>query len=73
MLSLNGSVKATSTLTFSGVGYHRWFDQRHVDGNIGEFGRCGAGVGAPPAGTGISALTATRPTTSSRIPTEMTT
>ena len=51
MLSLNGSVKATSTLTFSGVAYHRWFDQRHVDGNIGEFGRCGAGVGAPPAGT----------------------
>ena len=36
MLSLNGSVKATSTLTFSGVGYYRWFKQKHVDGNIAE-------------------------------------
>ena len=43
MLSFNGSVKATSTLTFSGVGYYRWFDQKHDDGNIAEFTRCSSG------------------------------
>jgi iron complex outermembrane receptor protein len=43
MVSLNGSVEATSTLTFSGVAYHRWFQQRHVDGNIAEGARCAAG------------------------------
>ena len=36
MVSLNGSVKATPTLTFSGVSYYRWFKQKHVDGNIAE-------------------------------------
>ncbi|MEO8419873.1 MAG: TonB-dependent receptor [Hyphomicrobium sp.] len=40
MLSLNGSVKATDTLTFSGVAYHRWFKQRHADGNIAEAVQC---------------------------------
>jgi len=40
MLSLNGSVKATDTLTFSGVAYHRWFKQKHADGNIAEAGPC---------------------------------
>ncbi len=34
MISTNGSVKATPTLTFSGVGYYRWFRQRHLDGNL---------------------------------------
>ena len=47
MLSLNGSVKATSTLTFSGVGYYRWFEQRHDDGNIAEAGGCAAAMTAP--------------------------
>ena len=36
MLSLNGSVKATPSMTISGVGYYRWFKQKHVDGNIAE-------------------------------------
>jgi iron complex outermembrane recepter protein len=40
MLSLNGSVKATPTLTFSGVTYYRWFKQEHVDGNIADAGKC---------------------------------
>ena len=48
MLSMNGSVKATSTLTFSGVGYYRWFNQKHDDGNIAEAEECD-----PPAGSGI--------------------
>ncbi len=48
MLAMNGSVKATNTLTFSGVAYHRWFDQKHDDGNIAEAEDCGvAGGGAP--------------------------
>jgi iron complex outermembrane recepter protein len=47
MLSMNGSVKATSTLTFSGVGYYRWFKQKHDDGNIAEALECDAGSGAP--------------------------
>ncbi len=41
MLSANASVKATDTLTFSGVAYHRWFKQRHADGNIAEAVECG--------------------------------
>lgn len=40
MVSANGSVKATDTLTFSGVAYHRWFKQRHADGNIAEAVEC---------------------------------
>ncbi len=40
MISLNGSVKATPTLTFSGVTYWRWFKQSHVDGNISEAEGC---------------------------------
>ena len=34
MVSANGSVKATPTLTFSGVTYYRWFQQTHIDGNL---------------------------------------
>ena len=40
MTSLNGSVEASPTLTFSGVGYYRWFKQSHVDGNISEAEEC---------------------------------
>ena len=47
MLSLNGSVKATSTLSFSGVGYYRWFDQKHDDGNIAESGYVAVPASAP--------------------------
>ena len=46
MVSANGSVKATPSLTFSGVGYYRWFQQQHADGNIAEAVECAApGVG----------------------------
>ncbi|MGO4684945.1 TonB-dependent receptor [Hyphomicrobium sp. 2TAF46] len=34
MYSVNGKVKATDTLTFSGVSYYRHFNQKHVDGNL---------------------------------------
>ena len=40
MVSANGSVKATPSLTFSGVGYYRWFQQQHADGNIAEAVDC---------------------------------
>ena len=41
MVSINGSVKATNTLTFSGVTYYRHFQQAHVDANILEVEACG--------------------------------
>jgi iron complex outermembrane recepter protein len=47
MVSLNGSVKATPELTFSGVGYYRWFQQEHVHGNVADDPqRCGRTVSA---------------------------
>jgi iron complex outermembrane recepter protein len=42
MISTNGSVKATPTLTLSGVGYYRWFRQRHLDGNLIDALECDA-------------------------------
>ena len=42
MVSINGSVKATNTLTFSGVTYYRHFKQAHLDGNILEVEECGS-------------------------------
>lgn len=41
MVSINGSVKATNTLTFSGVTYYRHFQQARTDGNILEVEECG--------------------------------
>ena len=41
MVSINGSVKATNTLTFSGVTYYRHFQQAHIDANILEVETCG--------------------------------
>ena len=40
MVSLNGLVKATPTLTFAGVTYYRWFQQKHIDGNIADATNC---------------------------------
>ena len=40
MTSVNGQIEASPTLTFSGVGYYRWFKQSHVDGNISEAEEC---------------------------------
>ncbi|MET0408349.1 MAG: TonB-dependent receptor, partial [Hyphomicrobium sp.] len=34
MYSVNGKVRATDTLTFSGVTYYRHFNQQHADGNL---------------------------------------
>jgi len=42
MLSFNGSVQATPSMTISGVTYYRWFDQAHDDGNIAEAEECEA-------------------------------
>ena len=42
MVSLNGQVKATPTLTFSGVSYYRWFQQVHADANLAEAFNCDA-------------------------------
>ena len=36
MVSLNGQVKATPSLTLSGVTYYRWFQQVHADANLAE-------------------------------------
>ena len=45
MESLNGTVKATDTLSFSGVTYIRSFSQFHQDGNPTEAAPCGPGPG----------------------------
>lgn len=34
MYSVNGKVRATDTLTLSGVTYYRHFNQKHLDGNL---------------------------------------
>lgn len=41
MVSLNGTVKATDTLSFSGVMYYRHFKQQHIDANILDAENCG--------------------------------
>lgn len=40
MPTISGSVKATDTLTFSGVGYYRRYKNRVVDGNVTEIEEC---------------------------------
>lgn len=45
MYSVNGKVRATDTLTFSGVTYYRHFNQKHVDGNLFDNPQdCGDGM-----------------------------
>jgi iron complex outermembrane recepter protein len=45
MYSVNGKVRATDTLTFSGVTYYRHFNQKHLDGNLfDDPGDCGDGT-----------------------------
>ena len=56
MVSLNGSVKATPSLTFSGVGYYRWFQREHVDGNVADAQRCGSTVSGQVAPPGVRVL-----------------
>lgn len=41
LYQLNGTVKATDTLSISGNAYYRRFKQKHVDGNIVEAEGCG--------------------------------
>jgi outer membrane receptor protein involved in Fe transport len=43
MPTLSGTVKATSTLTLSGVGYYRNFKNHVVDGNVTELEECDDG------------------------------
>ena len=40
MVSMNGSVKLTDTLTLSGVAYLRSFHQSHTDGNVSSVAPC---------------------------------
>jgi len=40
LYQLNGTVKATDTLSISGNAYYRKFKQKHVDGNIAEATPC---------------------------------
>jgi outer membrane receptor protein involved in Fe transport len=40
MPTLSGTVKATNSLTLSGVGYYRSYKNRVVDGNVTELGQC---------------------------------
>jgi outer membrane receptor protein involved in Fe transport len=40
LYQLNGTVKATDTLSISGNAYYRKFKQKHVDGNIAEAEEC---------------------------------
>lgn len=66
MVSLNGTVQATNTLSISGNAYFRKFKQKHDDGNIAEAEECddnpgllciedgvafGSGPGVNPDGT----------------------
>ncbi|AGK56702.1 TonB-dependent receptor [Hyphomicrobium denitrificans 1NES1] len=44
LYQLNGTVKATETLSVSGNAYYRKFKQKHVDGNIAEATECGGGL-----------------------------
>ena len=37
---MNGTVKATDTLSFAGVAYYRQFNQSHFDGNISNAAAC---------------------------------
>lgn len=41
MPTISGTVKATDTLTFSGVGYFRRFKSNVIDGNLSEVDECG--------------------------------
>ena len=40
MVSLNGKVRASDTLEFSGVSYYRHFNQQHIDGNLSNGTPC---------------------------------
>ncbi len=57
MVSLNGQVKATPTLTFSGVSYYRWFQQVHADANLADAFECNV-----PPGPGTATLCLNDPT-----------
>jgi len=51
MPTLSASVKATDTLTFSGVGYYRRFKNRVVDGNVTDVEPCESDPGNVGNGT----------------------
>nr|HPG89776.1 TonB-dependent receptor plug domain-containing protein [Hyphomicrobium sp.] len=43
MPTVSGTIKATDTLSFSGVGYYRHYKNRVLDGNVTEADECRAG------------------------------
>jgi iron complex outermembrane receptor protein len=47
MPTISASLKATNTLTLSGVGYYRRFKNRVVDGNVTEIEECDVPAGDP--------------------------
>ncbi len=48
MVSANGTVKASDTLSFSGVTYYRHFEQDHIDANILDAAPCDPKIPAGP-------------------------
>ena len=57
MPTISVTVKATNSLTLSGVGYYRRYKNRVVDGNITEIEACGAG---PNGASSVLRKTASR-------------
>jgi iron complex outermembrane recepter protein len=52
MPTLSGTVKATNTLTLSGVGYYRSYKNKVVDGNVTELEECGVNL-CPEGSTNV--------------------
>ncbi len=48
MVSANGTIKASDTLSFSGVTYYRHFKQQHIDANVSDAEDCD-----PPINVGL--------------------
>lgn len=59
MVSLNGKVRATDTLDFSGVAYYRHFNQQHIDGNISNASPCPINDGSGDTGACLQSLDGT--------------
>lgn len=59
MVSLNGKVRATDTLDFSGVAYYRRFNQQHIYGNISNASPCDINDGSGNTGACLQSLDGT--------------
>ncbi len=51
MVSANGTVKASDTLSFSGVTYYRHFKQQHIDANVSDAEDCDPPINVGPDNT----------------------